>query len=535
MKKKNKGRYLKKFKSYAINLVVNDGMSVYSAARQLSMPKSTLAGWIRKLQRAKSIEKSAVPKEPSVDSTEIEQLKQDLAKVKKERDDLKKRGEVVLYSPDGHLESSRKDVAIKQLYTDNPESLLDNARMQWQFGDWESLANLGGNKLQHHPDRAKLALLVATGWQQLNDQKKTHQYIKLARKWGCDKQLIARLLIAGVHNTLGCAAAACRQENRALNHFRSAVKGVSGDARLACQARSVREITKLGLLQQAATQISQELNDILPQKTAGCQVGLAASGIKVLQIEIEVLQHALSLAHQRQQPTRRNVTKTDLTNEKKTYYGFNDLDRKLEKYIDYDSGFFVELGANDGINQSNTYYFEKYRKWRGVLVEPVPHNLFKCRENRSKENICFCAACVSFDYKDKFVEIAYSNLMSTPMGLDSDITEPIKQAEAGEKYLKNGECIFTYGAEATTLNDLLVKGDAPALIDLLSLDVEGAELEVLKGIDHDMFSFKFILVECRSPERLMKYLEKFGYSCVEKLSHHDYLFVDTTKEIVGSR
>ena len=64
--------------------------------------------------------------------------------------------------------------------------------------------------------------LVATAWQQLNDQNKTRKYITLARDWGCDKKLIARLLVAGVHNTLGRAAAANHQKNRALNYFRSA-------------------------------------------------------------------------------------------------------------------------------------------------------------------------------------------------------------------------------------------------------------------------------------------------------------------------
>ena len=54
------------------------------------------------------------------------------------------------------------------------------------------------------------------------------------------------------------------------------------------------------------------------------------------------------------------------------YTGLDQLDRKLEKYVDYDYGYFVELGANDGVTQSNSLYFEKYRKWRGLLVEPSP-------------------------------------------------------------------------------------------------------------------------------------------------------------------
>jgi len=40
------------------------------------------------------------------------------------------------------------------------------------------------------------------------------------------------------------------------------------------------------------------------------------------------------------------------------YFALNDLDKKIERYLDFDNGFFVELGANDGVNQSNTLFFE---------------------------------------------------------------------------------------------------------------------------------------------------------------------------------
>ena len=43
------------------------------------------------------------------------------------------------------------------------------------------------------------------------------------------------------------------------------------------------------------------------------------------------------------------------------YNGLNGLDKKLEPYVDHDGGFYVELGANDGITQSNSLYFEKHR------------------------------------------------------------------------------------------------------------------------------------------------------------------------------
>jgi hypothetical protein len=46
-------------------------------------------------------------------------------------------------------------------------------------------------------------------------------------------------------------------------------------------------------------------------------------------------------------------------NQSRRYYGLNGLDEKLESYVGYDGGFFVEIGANDGVTQSNTLYFEQ--------------------------------------------------------------------------------------------------------------------------------------------------------------------------------
>lgn len=214
------------------------------------------------------------------------------------------------------------------------------------------------------------------------------------------------------------------------------------------------------------------------------------------------------------------------------YTGLNELDRKLEKYVDYDEGYFVELGANDGVTQSNSLYFEKCRGWRGLLVEPAPQNFLKCRQNRASRSSVYCAACVSFDYGQEFVRIAYSNLMSTPVSLESDIHDPRAHAELGDQFLRGGETVFEFGAIARTLNSLLLDANAPKLIDFLSLDVEGAELEVLKGVDHQIFRFKYLLVECRDFPRLNAYLEKQRYRYVNNLSGQDYLFV--AAELGGS-
>lgn len=206
------------------------------------------------------------------------------------------------------------------------------------------------------------------------------------------------------------------------------------------------------------------------------------------------------------------------------YFGFNGLDRKLEKYLNFDGGFYVELGANDGISVSNTYYFELKRGWRGVLVEPSPSNFLKCLSLRGVNNSVHCNACVSFGYKERFVEMEYANLMTVSKGLDSDLTNLEEHINFAKKFMPINEKIFSFGALAKPLSVILDESKAPKKIDLLSLDVEGAELEILKGVDFEKYEFNFMLIECRNFDRLSAYLSGVGYEYIEALSKHDYLF-----------
>ena len=125
------------------------------------------------------------------------------------------------------------------------KELLERVRMQWQFGEWETLSEIDVLTVEQHPDRAKIALVVASAWLQLGDSIQARKFTQHAKEWGCDKKLIAQLLIAGVHNTLGRVASLNGDEVRAMTHFRDAVKGVSGDAKLASQARAQTELKKL--------------------------------------------------------------------------------------------------------------------------------------------------------------------------------------------------------------------------------------------------------------------------------------------------
>lgn len=139
----------------------------------------------------------------------------------------------------------------KQTLMPYDENLLERSRTQWQFGDWQSLIKLNRDTLQHHPERAKLALFTAAGHLQTgkSDNTEAKQFIRLAQEWGIDKKLISRVLIAGVHNSLARAAAANNQSQHATRHFEHAIRvGTPGSAtRLLTQARVNEQLGQLGL------------------------------------------------------------------------------------------------------------------------------------------------------------------------------------------------------------------------------------------------------------------------------------------------
>ena len=92
--------------------------------------------------------------------------------------------------------------------------------------------------------------MVATAHQALGQAAQTRLFVGLARQWGCDPQLIARALIAGVHNTLGRAvAAAGRQRSHALQHFADAIAagGGAGSGGVALQDRVRHQLANMRL------------------------------------------------------------------------------------------------------------------------------------------------------------------------------------------------------------------------------------------------------------------------------------------------
>lgn len=140
--------------------------------------------------------------------------------------------------------------------------------MQWMFGDWSSLAALDIATVEQSADRAGIAVLVGSAHQHLGDRELAERFLRVAQSWGAHKRSIARILTSDVHNSLACSAVLANDWTRAMSHFREAVKGVSGDERLACQARIVRELARLDYLRQAGRILRDGIDGLQPAGTA---------------------------------------------------------------------------------------------------------------------------------------------------------------------------------------------------------------------------------------------------------------------------
>jgi hypothetical protein len=209
------------------------------------------------------------------------------------------------------------------------ENLLERARTQWQFGDWHSLVKLDRDTLQHHPDRAKLALLAAAGRLQIGQESEARQYIRLAQDWGCSKKYISQVLISGVHNTIGMAAAIGGQQQRSALHFEKAISvgSPSSDIQLLTQARTAHQVgyfDQMGLPIQTPFGHSVTSNNIAKSEISQISESFESLAGSILQQKSE-LQSQLKKQSQAMDKVRDTLTKsikTEVTNATKQLEAF---------------------------------------------------------------------------------------------------------------------------------------------------------------------------------------------------------------------
>ena len=194
---------------------------------------------------------------------------------------------------------------------------------------------------------------------------------------------------------------------------------------------------------------------------------------------------------------------------KTSYSQFGQDTDVLEYLNNKKGGYFVDIGATNGIDISNTYVLEKGHNWNGICIEPQENYYQQLIKNRS----CHTDNSVMYSVKGKSITFSATN--DELAGITSHIDKHIHAAKSKQVKLTTD-----------TLTNVLNKYNAPTNIDYMSLDTEGSELEILKGIDFDKYNFGIMTIEHNSvePRRsdMKKFLENKGYKLYKKGRVDDY-------------
>jgi FkbM family methyltransferase len=188
--------------------------------------------------------------------------------------------------------------------------------------------------------------------------------------------------------------------------------------------------------------------------------------------------------------------------------------------LDFKSnGYFVEFGATDGVGISNTYLMEKHFGWKGILAEPAKYWHNNLKQNRTCHIETNCVWSMS-DEVLTFNETNNTELSTIDLYNDT----------GGDFHKESRKYGKTYNVKTISLDDLLLKYNAPKNIDYLSIDTEGSEFEILNAFDFSKHRFNVITCEHNfTPmrEQLFDLLSKKGYNRVcQEISQFDDWYIN---------
>ncbi|MDF1757553.1 MAG: FkbM family methyltransferase [Legionellaceae bacterium] len=177
-------------------------------------------------------------------------------------------------------------------------------------------------------------------------------------------------------------------------------------------------------------------------------------------------------------------------------------------------GTFLEFGATDGVELSNSFMLEKHYGWRGVLAEPSPQWHKKLKSNRPKTQII--KDCI-YSETDKILDFFISDI-----GVLSTLAEFKESDKLSMTSNSNARNKSGYNVKVSTvsLNDVFVNYFNSQPIDYMSVDTEGSELVILDSFDFHRFGPKVLTVEHNfsdNESKLDKLLEQNNYERVFKM------------------
>jgi len=167
------------------------------------------------------------------------------------------------------------------------------------------------------------------------------------------------------------------------------------------------------------------------------------------------------------------------------------------------NGYFVDIGANNGINLSNTYVLEKNYDWKGLCVE-VDDNLFEeLKDNRVCNVVNECVYSISGEVKTLQVPL----VNEIPEG-NSMLIRIKDNPVSNNAFINQFREYRTYNKISKTLNDIFKENNVPEVIDYMSIDIEGADYDALLGLDFTKYRINFITIEWGGGTSRLDYLDK---------------------------
>ena len=180
-------------------------------------------------------------------------------------------------------------------------------------------------------------------------------------------------------------------------------------------------------------------------------------------------------------------------------------------------GVFIDVGAYDGFDISNTYHFNTASNWTGICIEPNPITFKKLTQNRS----CPLENCAIGDTEGELDFISIYGGGASGSGFD-DPTGKVTETAISET-AKDGGTWEKIKVPTFRLDTILDKHNI-RMADYCSIDVEGFEINVVKSIDWNHYYIQYLTVEKNvSIDQVIKHLEGFSYSIIAEVGA-DFVF-----------
>ena len=210
-----------------------------------------------------------------------------------------------------------------------------------------------------------------------------------------------------------------------------------------------------------------------------------------------------------------NCERSFFWNEKYTSQAGQDKMIKKNFFDGKKNGFFIEIGAYDGISGSNCYHFERFLNWDGIAIEPSNIQFEKLKKNRKCKVL---NNAISDEVKEvEFIEVAEG--LTQMSGINNSSFERNFQIISNNQASKTN----SINLKTITFDEIVPKNKD---VDYLSIDIEGGEMNLLKSIDFKTNNIKVISVENNIPkeQNFKNFFEEINFTYLDRIGQDEIFY-----------